>query len=191
MACPDNVTIDNLTGVWDLNKTLGDNSSNMLKMQNVGFIVRQAIAYSAVEITLKQYTDDAGVVHLHSVQVSTGNQRNEEEWHLDDAEHEVQNRIWGQVKGLAQMGRRTEKFRLQYGFATLADLPDDDYLKQDWDSDKFIVSDIKSATDTWTAYQVLGFAVVDGKRRHVRRVVGRKGDKVERIRLIYDWKYAA
>lgn len=40
----------------------------------------------------------------------------------------------------------------------------------------------------WTADQMWGFAVVDGKRYHVRRVVVKKGEEVLRVRLVYDWQ---
>lgn len=102
MAAPESVTIDDLTGVYNLDKTLGDDSSNMLKMQGVGFIIRQAIAYSAVEITLKQTKDAEGITHLDSMQVSTGNQKNDEHWTMNNIETEVDNRIWGKVKGTAK-----------------------------------------------------------------------------------------
>ena len=71
----------------------------------------------------------------------------------------------------------------------LADV-EDDYLKQGWETldGDFIESFVESGTDTWTALQIYGLAEVEGVRRHVRRVVTKKGKKVERIRLIYDWK---
>ena len=78
---------------------------------------------------------------------------------------------------------------MYYRWVKLADVKDD-YLKQGWESPDgdFIESYVESVTDTWTALQIYGIAEVDGVRRHVRRVVTKKGSKVERIRLIYDWK---
>lgn len=67
----------------------------------------------------------------------------------------------------------------------------DSYLTEGWGQDaagKFIWSINESLTDGWTTEQVFGFAEVDGKRRHVRRVFCRKGAKEERMRLVYDWK---
>ena len=40
----------------------------------------------------------------------------------------------------------------------------------------------------WRAEQVWGFEKVNDDRRHTRRVVCRKGDKVQRVRLVYDYK---
>lgn len=44
----------------------------------------------------------------------------------------------------------------------------------------------------WTAEQVWGFEEVDGKRYYTRRVVVKnaKGDKSERVRLVYDYQGA-
>lgn len=39
----------------------------------------------------------------------------------------------------------------------------------------------------WTAEMVWGFEEIDGKRYHTRRAVVRNGDKVERVRLVYDY----
>jgi hypothetical protein len=40
----------------------------------------------------------------------------------------------------------------------------------------------------WTAEQIWGFEEVTGKRFYTRRVVVRKGDEVERARLVYEYK---
>lgn len=54
-----------------------------------------------------------------------------------------------------------------------------------------IWSHTESLGNGWVADQVWGFAEVEGLRRHVRRVVSRKGKEVVRVRLVYDWKSAA
>lgn len=47
----------------------------------------------------------------------------------------------------------------------------------------------ETAAGGWTAEQVWGFEMVGKKRHYTRRVVVRKGDdKVERARLVYDYK---
>jgi hypothetical protein len=40
----------------------------------------------------------------------------------------------------------------------------------------------------WTAEQIWGFEEIGGKRMYTRRVVVRKGDAVERARLVYDYQ---
>lgn len=39
----------------------------------------------------------------------------------------------------------------------------------------------------WTGDQVWGFAIIDGVRYYTRRVVIKKGDKVLKVRLVYNW----
>lgn len=102
MAVPAHVTTKDMSGTYVLNKTLSDSSQAVLKMQNIGFLVRQAAQYSTVTVTLKQYTDDQGVVHLDQDQVSTGGIRNIEERSLNGEWGERVNKIWGKVKGMTR-----------------------------------------------------------------------------------------
>ena len=88
-----------MSGSYTLSKTLSDSSQAVLKMQNVAFIIRQAVQYSTVTVTLKQYTDAQGRVHLDQEQVSTGGIKNNEERVLDGNEENKENKIWGKVKG--------------------------------------------------------------------------------------------
>jgi len=76
-------------------------------------------------------------------------------------------------------------------FTKLAEVGDA-YLKEGWSQDciegEVIESTIESVTDTWTVHQIYGLAEVNGERKHVIRVVGKKGNQVERLRMVYDWK---
>ncbi len=38
----------------------------------------------------------------------------------------------------------------------------------------------------WTAEMVRGFEEIEGERHYTRRAVMRNGEKVERVRLVYD-----
>lgn len=67
----------------------------------------------------------------------------------------------------------------------------DDYLKKEWDSEDVLESFVESLDNGWTAWQIWGFADVEGVRRHVRRVVTKKGKDEIKIRLVYDWAPAA
>jgi hypothetical protein len=42
--------------------------------------------------------------------------------------------------------------------------------------------------NSWQAEMLWGFEMINGERRYTRRVVVWKGDKVERARLVYDYK---
>lgn len=84
---------------WPQNKTLSDDSSKILKMQGIGWLVRQAVAYSNITVTLKQYTDDAGKVNIDIDQVSSGGLRSKEERVLDWEWREKEDGIFGKLKG--------------------------------------------------------------------------------------------
>ena len=181
MVVPNSITVQNLTGTYTLNRILSDSSQAVLKMQNINFLVRQAVQYSTITITLKQYTDSTGQ-HLDQEQVSTGGIRNFEDRLMDWAWTEKYNRIWGKVHGKSRYTR--------------LDQVEDEWMRQGWSKEcvegQVVEGYVESATDSWSARQVWGFAVVEGERRHVRRVLAKKpGQEDQRIRLVYDWKEPA
>ena len=175
---PPEVSTANFSGTYTLNKTLSDSSDAVLKMQGVGWLVRQAVKYSTITVTMKDYVDEEGVRHVDVEQVSTGGIRNEEERPVDWTWREKVDSIWGKLRG------RTR-------FVKLSEV-EDAYLKSGWDKGcqdgEVLEGMIESLADTWTAQQIWGFAEVNGERKHVRRVLTSKGKEEHRIRLVYDWK---
>ena len=104
MAVPQRVTTKDMTGTYTLNKTLSDSSQAVLKMQGIGWVVRQAVQYSNITQIMKQYTDEKGVVHVDQEAISTGGIRNVEDREiLGPGEwREKENKIWGKVKGMTR-----------------------------------------------------------------------------------------
>jgi hypothetical protein len=70
------------------------------------------------------------------------------------------------------------------------DNEDDAFLKQNWPADETTLLDgfVESQGNGWTARQVWGFALVGGVRKHVRRVVVRKGSSRATANFVYDFK---
>jgi hypothetical protein len=101
MAAPSTVSTADLSGTYTLNSKLSDPMDAVLKMQGVGWLVRQAAAYSTVTCTMKQYVRD-GAVCLDVDQVSTGGIRSKEERVLNWEWREKDDRIWGKVRGRAR-----------------------------------------------------------------------------------------
>lgn len=99
VATPAEVTIENMNGSWDMNKTIGDDTSAMLKMQGLPWLVRQAASYSAVSINLKTYKGEDGLVHIDQEQLSTGGMKQEEPRILDGEWRDKEVQFWGPVKG--------------------------------------------------------------------------------------------
>ena len=98
MAAPAEVNVKNIAGSYDLNKNISDSTGAMLKMQNIGFIVRQAANYSAIQVNLRQY-DDAEGLHVDQEQISTGNVKQLEPRILDGKTRERDIQYWGKVSG--------------------------------------------------------------------------------------------
>jgi hypothetical protein len=178
MAIPTEITIRNLTGVYTLNRQLSDSSQNVLKMQNIGWVIRQAVAYSTVTVTVQQYTDSDGINHLDQEQLSTGGIKNFEDRVMDWQWTEKENWIWGKVNGKSRYVKAAEV--------------DDAYLKEGWEDGvegEVVEGLAESKKDGWNAWQIWGFGVVDGERKHVRKILAKRpGWKDERIRMVYDWK---
>ena len=178
MAVPPEITIQALSGSYTLNRTLSDSSQQVLKMQSVGFLVRQAVAYSNITITLHQYKHAiTGLSHLDQYQTSTGGIKNFEDRIMDWEWTVKENWIWGKVKGRSR-------------YVKLAEI-EDAWLREGWEDAKGEVVEgwVEGVKDGWSAWQVWGFAEVDGQRRHVRKILGRReGWKEQRIRMIYEWK---
>ena len=68
-------------------------------MQSVPWLVQQAVKYSNITVTLKQYADADGQIHIDQEQVSTGGIRSTEERTLSDEWGEKYVQFWGQVRG--------------------------------------------------------------------------------------------
>merc|ERR1711869_107015 len=177
MAAPASVNIKDMTGTYTLNSKQSDSSQATLKMQGVGWLVRQAVQYSTITLHMKQYTDDKGTVHLDQESISTGNVSSVENRALNGEWGERENKIWGKVKGTTRFRKVSE---LEY-----------DYLKEGWNQEtldgEVIEAVNESCTDTWTAVQIYGFADIEGQRKHIRRTVAKKGKHVEKITLVYDY----
>lgn len=101
MAAPASVGPADLSGTYTLNSKLSDSMDAVLKLQGVGWLVRQAAAYSTVTATMKQYVRD-GAVCLDVDQVSTGGIRSSEERVLNWEWKEKDDKIWGKVRGKAR-----------------------------------------------------------------------------------------
>ncbi|KAI5210623.1 hypothetical protein E4T39_00170 [Aureobasidium subglaciale] len=191
MAVPDTVNLRNLSGTYNLhgtytednqNKSLSDSSDAALKMQGIGWVVRQAVKYSNITLHVKQFVDENGLEHIDNEQVTTGNIRNTEERVVDYEWHEKDDKVFGKVSGRSRFVKLNEV--------------QNDYLKQGWD-EQFLaqadnevfqtIVDSVGKNPNWTADQVWGFEVVDGQKRHTRRVVVKRGKEEHKLRLVYDW----
>ncbi|TVY14540.1 hypothetical protein LARI1_G006890 [Lachnellula arida] len=189
MAAPAEISIKDLSGAWVMNKTLSDDTDPVLALQGVGWWTRKAIGLATVTLHTKQYTGDDSTTHIDISQTVTGGiQGTTENRVLNWQEREHEDHIFGHLKGRSRWLSSSD-----YDSEIT-----DPFLKAEWldvDSEKggpsgeiHIESSVVNEEKGWTAQQVWGFAVVDGQRYYVRRVLVTKGKDVLRVRLVYNWQ---
>ncbi|EIN08057.1 hypothetical protein PUNSTDRAFT_70405 [Punctularia strigosozonata HHB-11173 SS5] len=182
MAAPAEVTTAALAGVYVLNKKMSDNTmtDNILQLQGVGRISRDAHALRETLYRVKHYTDGNGVEHLDVDKKIGGLERDRE------------SPLFGHVIG------KTRRDQVE-------DL-EDALLKEGWHPDThcaiesialrycldyacgLIDPSARSRTARLTFRQSCCFKVINGERRYTRsmKFTGPKGENVE-ARVWYDY----
>ncbi|KAJ5169762.1 uncharacterized protein N7500_002545 [Penicillium coprophilum] len=214
MAAPTDVTIQNLSGKWEMDSTHSNPTDPLLSLQGMGWVMRKALSYATVTIYVKQYADaeNPSLTHIDAQQVITGGiQGTKEERKLDWEEREHVDHIFGKLKGRSRFiaGAKSEDgaVRPVIEIQTKAGSADSDAKVQKFltgetliDGSKsegflaeegegaFLHSWVVNEENGWTAEQVWGFETVGGERRHTRRIVISKGGKVATGRLVYAFK---
>lgn len=192
MASPPESNCRNLTGKFVLNKSVSDDLDPLLTLQGIGWWTRKAIGLATVVLTIKEYDKD-GLIHIDITQVASGLSTTQEDRVLNWTEVLHDDKIFGQVRGKSRMSQK-DSFNMagpggpdDATFLQAMKLKD---MKTDsaFIDDEHVQSYVESVKGGWTAEQTWGFETINGKKYYTRRVVGRKGDKVERIRLVYDYK---
>ncbi|KAJ3823519.1 hypothetical protein F5880DRAFT_1506926 [Lentinula raphanica] len=177
MAVPASVTAMCLNGKYQMNKSLSDPSDDMLSAQGVSWMMRKLVAKSSVTVTIIHAND--GVETLKLVQVVSGGEAAEpEEKVLDWVETDKEIKLFGPCK--------TKSKRVSL------DEVQEPYLKEGWSSDTVahgcVLVHLNDAKGKWKTEQAWGIGIVDGERRHVRRIclTGSKGEKIYN-RIVYDY----
>jgi hypothetical protein len=140
-----------------------------------------------------EYQKD-GVYHVDIVSVASGLSTTKEDRTLDFEDRDHNDKIFGKLRGRSRLIKGAEYERIIAGGTD----EDSTFLKglklKDGKESKFLVDELLQTYvknvdgGNWVAEQVWGFEEINGERRHTRRVVSRKGDKVQRVRLVYDYK---
>lgn len=160
----------------------------MLALQGVGWMMRKAIAWATVTLAIKQYVDDAGLTHIDTDQTATGGIKGTQELRrLDWVERSHDDHIFGQLKGKSRWAATgSPEFDALDAFLTDGWLEDGEQAGPGGES--HVHSRVVNEEKGWTAEQIWGFAVVEGARYYVRRVIVSKGKEVLTVRLVYDWQ---
>ncbi|KAH8982599.1 hypothetical protein EDB92DRAFT_1804430 [Lactarius akahatsu] len=183
MAAPPDLTTLNLSGTWVMNKTLSDDTDEILRLQGVGWWMRSAIALATVTLYVKHYKDESGVEHIDIDQRLTGGVPGTfENRTLDWTPREHDDHLFGAVIGKS---RRVKLDEL-----------DNEFLRKGWLQDTeqhgainaYAQSDTSKSGKTWIAEQIWGFELVGDERRYVRHLdfLGPESEHIQ-ARLVYDF----
>jgi len=204
MAAPSDLMIDDLNGVWVMDKTLSDDLDPILQLQGLSWILRKTIAFATATLTISEYTDvdpttSESVVRIDIAQTLTGGLAGTTEKRiLSWAEREHKDYIFGHVVGRSRLFRgskdedgrvwpavdmqtkhddpKIEKFLR--GEIHSDGSPAEGFLVEEPKSDMlgegeglWLQSFVRNVDSGWTAEQIWGFEMVNGKRFYTRRIV--------------------
>ncbi|CCX30157.1 hypothetical protein FPQ18DRAFT_315313 [Pyronema domesticum] len=181
MAAPKDMTTLDITGRWIMNKTLSEDTSEILTLQNVRWMTRTAIGLATITLDIKHFKDKEGVEHIDIQQTMTGGIKGTEEKRtLDSVERGHKDHIFGNVVG------KTKRCKVEE--------VEDEYLKTGWETamveEGVIDSYVVNKEVDWVAHQIWGFEIINGEKRYVRHVrFEKKGNNAKVItrKLVYDY----
>ncbi|KAF2442157.1 hypothetical protein P171DRAFT_433716 [Karstenula rhodostoma CBS 690.94] len=200
MAAPANKNIKDLNGKWSINKTHSDSTDPVLALQGIGWMTRKALGIATVTQHTKMYTKTpedntaAGdVIHIDIDQMVTGGLKGTSEHRALDWKYRSHSDwLFGEVQGRTRL-TTLEAVRKEAQEAGGVTASDAEFVTQGFLAETeegetiegFVVNDGKK----WTAWQIWGFATVNGERWLVRSFAVRRKDKDEvvRVRLCYEW----
>lgn len=180
MASPSQVTLQNLSGKWTLNKSSSDNFATVLALQGVNVLIRKAASTASVHLTVTQ----PDTQHINMAQSVTAGKipGTTEEYVLDWAWRENEDGFFGKVQG------RSRWVGIEEGVKEGVLKEREGAVWLEGDSEGSLIEAEGKKDGEWEARHLWGFEVVDGERRHTRRVWVRNKEGEEiRVRMVYDW----
>jgi hypothetical protein len=179
----------------------------------MGWIMRKGLSYATVTLHIHSYPDETtpSTYHIDIQQVITGGiQGTKENRTLDWTERDHTDNIFGTLHGRsrllegksedgalrpaleiqtvvsdAEAGAKIGKFLR--GEILVDGSKSEGFVGEEGEG-AFVQSFVRNEVAGWTAEQVWGFEIIEGERRHARRVVVTKDGKVEMARLVYSFK---
>ena len=181
------------------NKTLGDDTDEVLRLQGVSWFRRRAIAMSIITLYVRHYKGDDGVERIDIDQTLTGIPGTSENRILDWTFREHDDYLFGSVLGKS---RRANVDEIENEFLRKGWLPD---TVRDGVINPYVKSDTPKSHTSWIAEQVRqpfqhaclqnglpiqtwGFEEINNERRYVRHVdfTGPEDEHIQ-ARLVYDF----
>jgi len=182
MAAPPSITTLDLSATWVMNKTLSDDTDEILRLQGVSWFTRRAIALSTITLYVRHYKGDDGVERIDIDQKLTGIPGTSENRILDWTFREHDDYLFGPVLGKS---RRANVDEIENEFLREGWLPD---TVQDGVINSYVKSDTPKSNTSWIAEQTWGFEQINNERRYVRHVdfIGPEDEHIQAC-LVYDF----
>lgn len=130
------------------NKTLSDDTDEILRLQGLSWLTRHAIALATVTLYIRHYKDDGGIEHIDIDQTLTGIPGTSEYRTLDWTLREHEDYLFGPVVGRS---RRVKVNEIENEFLRDGWLRD---TVQDGAINSYVKSDTPRSNTTWIAEQV-------------------------------------
>jgi len=165
-----------------------------LVIQGIPWIIRKAVSWATITGNATQTKDAQGHTLLSIAQTATGGIKGETETHkIDGSEIVHSSGMFGTQRVRTSWLDLTNN-KPAPGVRTGEGL--DPFLTQGWleesgngGSPGHILVNVKSDKSGWTAEQVWGFALIDGKRYHVKKFIVRNREQDQRadVRVVYEY----
>lgn len=166
----------------------------------MGWFMRNALYYATVTVHIHEYQDKENpeIYHVDGESILTGGiQGTKESRTLDWQERSHTDHIFGELVGQSRHFTDIDTLDTQTSVNSPEDTDKivkfltgktslDGSESEGFIGETFMQSFVK-ADAGWTAEQVWGFEVIEGKRLHTRRVVVVKDNQVEMARLVYSF----
>lgn len=168
-------------------KTLSDDMGPSLELQGMPWIIRKAVSFATITGKLSQTKDADDVTCIQIAQTATGGIKGETEIHkLDGKDYPHSSGVFGtQVVKTGWVNLKSEDSKDLEGWLREGWFEGDDNA-----SPGNIHVSVKHEKAGWTAQQVWGFAMIEGKRYFVKRFLVQKEAKDAKVRMVYEWKDA-
>ncbi|KAL1800659.1 hypothetical protein ACET3X_001001 [Alternaria dauci] len=179
MAAPPNKSLQSLSGKWQLNKTCSDDFASVLALQGVNILIRKTATAASIHLKISQPDGQ----HIKMAQSITSGKipGTTEEYTLDYEWRTNQDGFFGEVSGRSRWVSVEEG-----GKMGVVGEGEGEWIEGDSEG-KLIHAEGKKEGE-WEASHLWGFEMVDGERRHTRRVrvSNAKGEEL-RVRMVYDF----
>ncbi|EOA83701.1 hypothetical protein ACJQWK_01020 [Exserohilum turcicum] len=181
MAAPPSKTLHTLSGQWALNRTYSGDFSQILALQGINILIRKAATSASIQLKISQPDDYH--VSMYSSMASGRIPGKTEEYTLDYEWRAEKDALFGEVVA------RSRWISTDDARATGVVSPADEaWLESGADAEGRLIYGEARKEGKWEASHLWGFELINGQRRHVRRVRARsaKGQEL-RVRMVYDF----